>query len=384
MKENDIFPEAILNNTVEYHIAKYNKKTNYIFWVILISLLVTFCSLPFIEIDLYTTSRGRIITEENVVSIFPPSSGRISTFNIYENKKVKQGDTLLIIDQKILHEQTKLYDVQLAEFKDFVSDIEKLLAKKYNDLKTDHYKKEYLKYKHQLYNLNVIVQNAKVEFNRLSYLYKEKVIAQSEYEKELLNYNKLQNDKVNFIKQSELTWQKELTVNKQSIENVQSNSNQVIEEKDRYILRAPIDGEVINVQGIMLGSTITVGATIAQISPDKNLIIETYVSPADIGFINEGASAKYQIDAYNSNQWGFATGKIVEVGSDIVLMNDVPVYKIRSTINEKILSLSNGARGILKKGMTNTSRFYLTTRSASQLLFDKIENWFNPYNNKNE
>jgi len=31
MKENNIFPEDILHNTVEYHIAKYSKKSNWIF-----------------------------------------------------------------------------------------------------------------------------------------------------------------------------------------------------------------------------------------------------------------------------------------------------------------------------------------------------------------
>jgi len=325
--------------------------------------------LPFIEIDLYTTSRGRIISQENIVSIYPPASGRISVYNIYENKKVKKGDTLLIIDQKILQEQKKLLELQLKSYQDFIEDLTKLLSKGYDKIKTEHYKTEQLKYQQELYNFNVIIKNAKTEYDRAVYLFKEKVISQSDYDKELLTLNKLKNDRVNFIKQSNLTWQKELTGFKQSIENTKSNENQLIEEKKRYVLIAPIDGELINVQGITNGSTVTLGNLIAQISPDKNLIIETYVSPSDIGFIKE--KAKYQIDAYNSNQWGFATGKITEIGSDIVFVNDIPVYKIRSSINEKSLFLRNGSVGKLKKGMTNTSRFFLTTRSLSQLVFKK-------------
>jgi len=384
MKENNIFPEDILHNTVEYHIAKYSKKSNWIFWIIVLTLVVGFISLPFIEIDLYTTSRGRIISQENIVSIYPPASGRISEYNVFENKKVKKGDTLLIIDQKILQEQKKLLEIQLIDYQGFIEDLTKLLSKDYTSIKTEHYKTEHLKYQQELYNFNVIIKNAKTEYDRAAYLFKEKVISQSDYDKELLTLNKLKNDRVNFIKQANLTWQKELTNFKQSSDNTKSSENQLIEEENRYVLIAPIDGELINVQGITDGSTVALGNLIAQISPDKNLIIETYVSPSDIGFIAEKAEAKYQIDAYNSNQWGFATGNITEIGSDIVFVNNMPVYKIRSSINEKCLFLRNGSVGKLKKGMTNTSRFFLTTRSLSQLLFDSIDNWINPYNNKNE
>ncbi len=59
MDENKIFPEDILKNTVEYHIAKHSKKTNILFWTIFLALAGIFVMLPYINIDLYTTSRYR-------------------------------------------------------------------------------------------------------------------------------------------------------------------------------------------------------------------------------------------------------------------------------------------------------------------------------------
>ena len=384
MDENKIFPEDILKNTVEYHIAKHSKKTNILFWTIFLALAGIFVMLPYINIDLYTTSRGIIMPKENKVSLFAPINGRVTEFYIEENKKVNEGDTLLVIDHDILEEKGRLYDSQIEEHINYISDLNNLLQRKSSNLKTEHFKKEYLKYKQELYNIDVVVKNSQKVFNRSEHLYEKGIIAQSEYEKSLLELNKLKNDRNNIIQQTELSWQKQLTEYNKEIDNLNSTKNQLKEEETSYVLIAPIDGELINVQGINKGSTLSPGNMIAEISPDKNLIIETYVSPSDIGYLREKETAKYQIDSYNSNQWGFATGKIQEIGRDIVFINDTPVYKIRSSIDNNSLFLRNGSEGKLKKGMTLTSRFFLTERSMMQLLFDEIEDWFNPYNRKHE
>ncbi|WP_299383001.1 HlyD family efflux transporter periplasmic adaptor subunit [uncultured Lacinutrix sp.] len=384
MNENNIFPEDILHNTVEYHIAKHSKKTNLIFWIIFLVLASALAALPFIYVDIYTTSRGIITSHEKPVTLFAPISGRVTYFNLVENQSVSKGDTLLVVNQKILDERDHLIDSQKEDTENFISDLELLIKGNYSKLKTKQYKKNYLKFQQQLFNINTIIKNSQAEFNRSKTLFEKDVIAKSEYDNALLELNKLKNDRTNIYKQAQLTWQTELTDYEQSLENLDSNKKQLKEEKDMYVLIAPIDGELINVQGFNLGSILSAGTNLANISPSKNLIIESFLSPSDIGYIDEGIEAKYQIDSYNSNQWGFATGEITEVGKDIVQINNSNIFKVRSSLNEKYLSLVNGARGDLKKGMTVTSRFFLTRRSLFQLLFDSIDDWFNPYNNKNE
>lgn len=384
MNENNIFPEDILHNTVEYHIAKHSKKTNLIFWIIFLVLATALAALPFIYVDIYTTSRGIITSHQKPVTLFAPATGRITYFNLIENQSVSVGDTLLVVNQKILDERDNLIDSQKEDTENFIKDLEFLIKGNYSKLKTKQYKKEYLKFQQQLFNINTIIKNTQAEYNRAKILFEKDVIAKSEYDNALLELNKLKNDRTNIYKQAQLTWQTELTDYEQSLENLDSNKKQLKEEKDMYVLIAPIDGELINVQGFNLGSILNAGSNLANISPSKNLVIESFLSPSDIGYIDEGIEAKYQVDSYNSNQWGFATGEITEVGKDIVQINNSNIFKVRSSLNEKYLSLVNGARGDLKKGMTVTSRFFLTRRSLFQLLFDSIDDWFNPYNNKNE
>lgn len=384
MNENNIFPEDILHNTVEYHIAKHSKKTNLIFWIIFLVLVGALSALPFIYVDIFTTSRGVITSHEKPVTLFAPISGRITHFNLVENQSVLKGDTLIVVNQKILEERDHLLDSQKEDTENFIADLEHLIKGVYSKIETNQYKQEYIRFKQQIFNSNTLIINAQADFDRAKILYEKGVTAKVEYERVLLDLDKLENDKNNIIKQAKLSWQSELTEYKQSLENLESNKKQLKEEKDMYVLIAPIDGELINVQGYNLGSVLSAGSNLANISPSKNLIIESFLSPSDIGYIEEGISAKYQVDSYNSNQWGFATGKITEVGKDIVSVNNTNIFKVRSSLNEKHLSLVNGAQGDLKKGMTVTSRFFLIRRSLYDLLFDSIDDWFNPYNNKNE
>jgi len=384
MSDKEIFPEEILNNTVESHIVKHNKKTSFLFVATFAAVLIIAISLPFIYIDVYTTSRGTIIPQEKKLTLYSPISGKISYFNVEENKKIKKGDTLIIIDHNILKERENLNTIQSSENALYLSDLNHLIHKNYSQVRSEQYKRELLKHQQELYNLDIVVKNTQADFDRKDHLYKKEVISKSEYEKSELELNKIKNDRINLIKQTELAWQKEYTQLSQSNKSIYSNQKQLKEEENNYIIIAPTDGELVNMQGFRKGSGIAAGNAIVEISPDKNIIVETYVNPSEIGYLKEGGDAIYQIDAFNSNQWGFAKGRIFEISKDVLIVNNVPYYKIKSNLHADSLTLKNGAKGSLKKGMSLTSRFFLTKRTAFQLLFDKVEDWFNPYNSKNE
>ena len=106
--------------------------------------------------------------------------------------------------------------------------------------------------------------------------------------------------------------------------------------------------------------------------------MECYVSPSDIGLLKINNKVKLQVDAFNYNQWGMATGKILMINKDISIVNNTPLFKVICSLDQTHLSLNNGFKGSLKKGMTCNVRFFIASRSAFDLITDKIENWFTP------
>ena len=116
----------------------------------------------------------------------------------------------------------------------------------------------------------------------------------------------------------------------------------------------------------------------AEISPDTTLIAEVYVPPNDIGLLKANMSVRLQIDAYDHNQWGTASGKVESISTDMILSENTPVFKVRCLIDQTFLELPNGFRGDIKKGMTFQARFIINRRSLFQLLYDNMDDWLNP------
>jgi HlyD family secretion protein len=87
---------------------------------------------------------------------------------------------------------------------------------------------------------------------------------------------------------------------------------------------------------------------------------------------------KFQIDAFNYNQWGLLEGKVIDIDHNITIQREQAFFKVRSVLNKTELQLKSGYKTNVSKGMTLTTRYILTRRSLFDLLFDKMDDWLNP------
>ncbi|HJY12214.1 MAG TPA: HlyD family efflux transporter periplasmic adaptor subunit, partial [Flavobacterium sp.] len=145
-----------------------------------------------------------------------------------------------------------------------------------------------------------------------------------------------------------------------------------------YFIIAPISGTIENFSGIQKDSYINGSQPIATISAADHLIVECTVLPNDIGLVNKNQKVKFQLDAFNYNQWGFLEGKVIDIDHNITMQSDKAFFKVRCSLDSQILQLKSGYKTNVSKGMTLTTRYIITNRSLFDLLFDKIDNWLNP------
>ncbi len=382
----NIFPKEILENTVEVYRFKHKVKSKIIYGILLSSIICTVVSLPYIFLDIYSTARGIVRSEKERNQLISLYSGKIKELNIQENKYVEQGDTLLVIDNSIGQKKSDLLSKQLEELelriKDlmYLSSSAKIINKR---LQSIEYQKEHIQYVQKLRELQTRYSKAKSDFERQDKLYKKEVIARVEYENSKYNLDLTMSELSYYEKQKRNQWQSELAKKINREEELQSNLLQNKEDQKKYIIIATINGTIQNLQGLEVGNFITANTPIAEISPDTDLIAECYVTPSDIGLLKQGTKIKFQIDAFNFNQWGMATGNIIAISNDISIINNVPMFKVTCSIDQEILRLKNGFEGKLKKGMTFNARFFIVNRSAFDLLYDKVDDWINPSKNSN-
>ncbi|MDT0642219.1 HlyD family efflux transporter periplasmic adaptor subunit [Zunongwangia sp. F363] len=378
-----IFPKEIIENTAEVFKFRHTIKSKIIYSIFLIAILVALISLPFINVDVYTSSAGIVKPAKDRIIVSTINAGRIQFSALEDNKEVIKGDTLLIIESKIIDEQLEYSNSQSKELELFIRDLEKLASRtniNFGDVESAKYQADFLEYKQKLRKLQTRLQQLQLNFERNKSLFEKGVIAAAEFESIQAEYNLALSDISSFKKQQKNSWQKDLITYKDALEELYSNRNQLIENKSHFYITAPTSGVLMNTTQFSKGSYISPGTKISEISPDTNLIAECYISPADIGLIDPKKRVIFQIDAYNYNQWGLADGEIVEISKDIELSENKPVFKIRCLIKQEHLSLKNGVEGKIKKGMTLNARFILAERSLYQLLYDNVDDWLNPAN----
>lgn len=375
---NHIFPPEIINVTVESHFSRFSKKSNLLYLIVLLVFVIAVISLFFIKTEITVQSRGVIRSSTESVTITSPLVAEVTKTVLKENLMIAKGDTLVWLNcekytERIQHLNNLIIDNQV-----FLTDISFILKYKSAEIETELYKATYGKYRQKLseYDLNIRVQQK--SYDRAKTLFEKEVISELEMDEEQFLLDKIMEEKRIFVQMSRNDWQS-LAVNyRLENKNYQSEIQSLLKDLDNYVIVAPEAGHIANYDGVKAGSYVSTGQIIALISPDDKLLAEHLVSPQDIGFLKKDMPVIYQVDAYNYNQWSVASGRIIDISNEIYVVNNQPWFKVRSSLNESFLTLKNGYKGQLKKGLTATARYKVCERTLSQLLFDKTDNWLNP------
>jgi HlyD family secretion protein len=222
------------------------------------------------------------------------------------------------------------------------------------------------------------IETCEKEFQRIKSLYEKEVVAMMEYEKKEAELSQLLKERDYYSSQKKLSWQQQILQYKTELQTLIANRDQLRFEKRFLVVIAPANGYISNFIGLQTGSFILPNQSIATINPTENLIVECYVSPSDIGYLDTGKIATFQLDAYNYNQWGQASGQIFDISNQPYLEKETVFFKVKCKLDQEHLTLKSGCQGKLKNGMTLTSRFVVNRRSLFDLLFDKADDWLNP------
>jgi len=383
----ELIPFSISEYCLETYLIRITTRSRIIYWIIIVMILLAIAILPFIYVDVSVQARGFFQSDIEKQVVYIPLQGKIIYTSIHNGGSVNKGDTLLIIDTESIMARHASLVQSIAENESSMLDLEKL-SNIYsledqpveNGLITQRYKAEFANFINQRSIQFQKCEKKKSEHTRNEILYHQEIIPKSEYENSLFMLNS-EKDNLNQILISQKSlWQNDLTLRKNDSVRLLADLKQCLEELTNRIVVAPTSGEIIQSSDILPGSIVTPGQKIAEISPEGELIATCFVKPADIGLIHEKQKVKIQVDAFNFNEWGMLQGNIIDISDDMILENGSAAYfRVKCKPEKKFLSLKNGYKAEIKKGMSLNIRILVTRRSLYHLLFDKADKWFNPY-----
>ena len=375
-----LLPNKWIENSIEAYLYQHTTVSQKIYWVVLAAISITLISLPFIYVDITVQGSGIIRPVAEKTEIISPLSELVDSVFIREGAQVKKGDAILRFrtnqtDYKISYQTSRLsdYEAHLADLY-YLSKGEKPQTF-YSSVR----QREYTYYIQRRLELTTAIEQAEKEYQREKMLYDKQLISTEEYEKYYYQYESRKNELASFAESQLSTWQADLNSYRNLYGEMQTALKQEVVDKDLCIVRSPVNGTVDQFMGIYRGSSLQAGQSLAIISPDSALYIETYVTPRDIGYVYIGMPVNVQVESFNYNQWGSITGEVADISSDFLTDNQgYSFYKVKCSMEKDYLTLKNGRQGKLKKGMSVAAHFRITRRSLFDLLYQKIDDWINP------
>ncbi|MFY8111498.1 MAG: HlyD family secretion protein [Flavobacterium sp.] len=365
-------------NTLENLIAKNKTKSLSIYLVIVLAVLVFIALLPVIKIDISSQSRGIIRSKTDNVPVTAIVSGRISWLALKNNALVNKGDTLIkIVKDGLTTEKTTQSEVSSTLIA-LHEDVTAVLRGKTSNLKTAAAREDFYKFQSQKEELQSKVSQAQINYNRSKTLFDKGIIATAEYEKQLYELRFANQALQSFVSQQKASWETQKRELEERLKNIQGSISKIKIEENNYVVVAPISGTIESFSGLQVGSFINASQPIATISASDRLIVESTISPNDIGLIKKNQAVKFQIDAFNYNQWGLLEGKVIDIDRNITIQGEQAFFKVRSIMNTTEMRLDSGYKTKVSKGMTLTTRYTIARRSLYDLLFDKMDDWLNP------
>lgn len=334
----------------------------------------------FLKVDINVSSPGAIRPVAEISMVRSMVGGRIKELLVHENKTITKGDVLYSLEPESYELKEKYLRSKRDELKSFIRDLNILIAPaiRAERLATPLYRQAAVTYQQQLYEAVSRYEKATLEFDRSKVLHSQSVIADADFEDFGFKLNQAELA-LTVMKQTQMSqWQSQLSSYTADLNRIESEAEQLKEDKRNLVIRSPISGTVQNLAGIYPGSLVYPNQELALISPDTSLIVEVFVSPHDVGLLKPGLPVKFQADAFSYSQWGLGSGKILEISNDVHVIDGKPVFKAQCSLSKNYLELKNGYKGYLRKGMTMRARFIVARRTLYQLLYDKIDDWLDP------
>ena len=388
----DLIPFSLTGNCLENYFIRISSRSKIIYWIIILIVIIAIAVLPFIYVDVSVQARGYFQSDIEKQVVYTPFQGKIFFSSVHNGDHVKKGDTLLIIESETLKAQHSALLSRISENNSSIADLEKLTASDSLEsivlnkvLITQRYQAEFANLKNQQAMQFQKYQKKKSEHERTILLHDQEIIPDIDFENSVFSLNSEKDNLSQVLLYQESLWQSDLMIRRNESVKLLADLEQYTEELSNRIIVAPISGEIIQSADIQTGSIVTPGQKIAEISPDGELVATCFVKPADIGLIHEKQKVRIQVDAFNYNEWGMLQGDIIDISDDMIVESgSVAYFRVKCKPLQTFLTLKNGHRANIKKGMSLNTRIVVIRRSLFNLLFDKVDKWFNPYTYKSE
>jgi multidrug resistance efflux pump len=397
INQRDFMPSVMAQDTLESLFAAHGPRRPIIYWLLLVSMVGAIAALPLIQVDVAVRAIGWVRPAAERTEIRPAVSGHIEHVLARDNDRVRIGQALLTLDSGDIDERIARNRALQQEEEDLLSDLVALTRSggigsdgqslaPISDLRTPALQQDRAQFFMQASSYRLAVTKAQNELRRYNILADKGLVAERDRDNAGFEAERLQRETNLLVEQALARWQFRLRDERSKLADLVSEGQRLREAQAQYTVRSTSDGSLIGFSGLSAGAFVTAGQALGTVSPNDTLLIETFVSPRDVGLMRVGQDARLQIDAYSYTQWGTLVGVVESISGDTTsypMASQASPYgnaafKVVVRPRSTTLRLANGVRGDLRKGMTLSARFLVARRSLLSVLYEDVSSWLDP------
>lgn len=312
--------------------APANVKASLYFIIIVIICSVVYAANA--DIDITVNANGKVVPTSHIQVVQNLEGGIISNIRVKEGNIVKQGQTLVEMDDTRFKSE---YNEKLAKLNALQSEIYRLRAESEGKDKIDFPEEFSRKNKKIVEHANIIFHKNRASLEKnLAVLKQSYNLAKKEYDivRPLARQGVMSDLELIRLEREVNTFKGKITEMEENVRNVareemnkMKNELHIVQEqitasRDRMIrteVKSPVDGIVNKLHITSIGEVITPDEKILEIVPlDDKLSIQLKIQPADIGFIKKNQKVSVKISAYDYAIYGDVKGKVKRISSDSI------------------------------------------------------------------
>ncbi len=289
---------------------------NTIFWLIIVFIVIAGLWMYLGKVDIVVTSRGIIIPTGEEKVIQPLEKGVVSEIKVKEGDYVSIGQPVAIVSP--------------AEYEP--------------ELELNNLREEESRILEQLASDRTKLSLANESKNRLNSV--RDIIPQSRYDDAVKETTELTHE-----------------INSLNASLSQIRNKRIQIEKQKQILKSPIDGYVNKMLIHTVGGVVTPAEKIMTIVPKTaKMVVKAKVLNQDVGFVEVGMPVSIKVDTFNFQKYGILNGKVTIVSPNSIEDERLgAVYEVYIEPQNTTL-LVEGKEQSIKFGMTTTNEIKIGKR----------------------
>ncbi len=366
-------------DTLAVYLGEPSRWRSPVYLTLLLAVVAALVALPLVRVSVAVQAGGLVRPETDKREIRVPMTGRVARIHVRDNQRVRAGEPLAELDGAGNAGDLDAARFRLRTLDAWSGDLAALAAgPRAARPSTARYRNEQAQLAAELDEVGVREAAEAESVRRAEALFARQLAAPAEVEAARARLSEARAAARSATERFRTRWQGELAQLEIDRRDLAQRVAQLERTGREHRLVAPVSGTVEQLTGVPEGGTLQGGERFAVVSPDSAAVAEIYVTPQQVGTIRPGMPVRMQVDAFRSTDWGYVSGRVIDVSDDFVQVGEMPLFRVRASLGTDRLTLPNGAVGHLRKGMTVRAHFVLARRSLLQLLSDRASDWLDP------